>query len=216
MSIVKKVHETADCVLGKILKKEPPVPCKSGCFWCCKESVIASDEEVIAMLELLTPEEKKQVADRTRKWMAKFNESNFGSVPEPPAYEAAYGVPAYRSVNLWCPLLSKDGKCMAYSRRPLACRMHIAHGTNAGCQDDELRRNQKYALFPGLIENLSLLRFQALKDGERVVNDHLGILLAKELLGIEQPTAARVAFSVKDNTMIIEKYSDDEKSMALT
>jgi Fe-S-cluster containining protein len=197
------IHETIDLqVAGALARDGHPVPCKQGCFFCCKESVQACLSEVRNILETLSEDAKADLAIKTRNWLTKFLATGLQAYREP--WQGHY-----RPHNLWCPLL-KNGECSAYAHRPLSCRMHVAFETNEGCEHDDKRQNQKFALFPALDEYFLTARLQGLKDGEEEIVDHLGILLARELLGEDHPSNGRVRVVAQGTQLIMEHYEEDQ------
>lgn len=198
--IVAVLHDRADkAIAGALARNGATPPCKKGCFFCCRESVYACSSEVEAMLEMLSQEQLEALKGKTRQWLEKFKQSGIANEREPAALK-------YRPLLLWCPLLNEQKECSVYERRPLACRAHIAYQSSDGCEHDNLREHQKFALFPGLLEALNVQRIDAMQDGETEVMDHLGILLADALLGKNERTAARVSMHVTNETLTIEKY----------
>jgi Fe-S-cluster containining protein len=204
-TIVQKLHETTDRIVAASLRvADAHPPCCAGCFHCCREPVYATGEEVKNMLESLSPEQRDSMRSKTEEWLATFNAHNIGEAARPSAF-------TYRTLNMWCPFLV-DGKCSAYAERPLACRLHFAQESNRGCEDDSLRPQQTFAIFPELAERIGMHRMEALEPGEKLTHDHLGLLLAKELLGVEQRSKSYVGVECdKDGeSLIIEKYGEDE------
>lgn len=198
---MKELYERADrAIAGAVARDGNRTACGKGCFWCCKESVYSTTSEVSYALQMLTSEQAAEVTYKTMEWLKRFRQSGQAQRVEPKATE-------YRSFNLWCPLLAKDGTCSVYDRRPLACRLHLAFETNAGCKEDSKRQQQKFALFPGLGESLMCEHLESMK-GETDTADHLGLLLAKALLNIDEPSNARMKFSINDNTITIEANKD--------
>lgn len=204
MSLVHDLHRDADAqVDARLARNKEHPPCREKCFWCCRESVIASDEECSEIVANLLPEERDWIAGMTGRWLVKFRASGMSEKIEPSAVED------YRPLNLWCPLLRPNGSCACYEHRPLACRLHIAHETNEGCKDDSKRAEQEFVLFPGLIDDVSFKRIEQMKDGESIVNDHLCILLAKELLGVDEPTKARITFTSRGEELEIARHTEE-------
>jgi Fe-S-cluster containining protein len=198
-NITEHLFQHADTAVKKAFENGPNNAhcCSKGCFFCCKEPAYCSESEIRYALELLTEEQKKAVVEKTLAWIEKFFGSEFVKQREPDAVE-------YRRLCLWCPLLAKDGTCSVYDRRPLACRLHYAHGSPEGCKDDDKRSDQKFALFPGLPEKLTMFRLQDMKDGESEDNDHITLMLAKVLIGNGFYSQSRVRFSVSGDSVIVE------------
>jgi Fe-S-cluster containining protein len=153
------------------------------------------------MLESLTPQQIEVVVERARSWLLRFQMSGLGRRNRPPATE-------YRAEYLWCPFL-EGGKCMAYDRRPLACRAHFALESADGCIQDHLRSRQLFALFPEMGETLVSARCRELEDGESATWDHLGLLVSKILLGVDEPSAIRTLATARGDTLELQTYTDE-------
>ena len=176
-------------------------PCCAGCFFCCSEPADSTSSEIRHALELLTPQERDALKERTRAWLKTFLAAGW-QTRDPNSKTHAFD---YRALKLWCPLLV-NGLCSVYDRRPLACRVHIAMESKEGCEDDALRPRQKFAKFPGLVERFSAALWQALPDGGVEIMDHIGILLARELLNEDHPTNQRLTVTCSGETLTVERY----------
>ena len=163
------------------------IACAAGCFWCCKEPVSAEEAEVRHALSTFFPEQIEALRPKAQQWLDTATASGLLAVKEP-------NVTAYRAANLWCPLLDAAGRCSVYAHRPLACRMHLARHTNAGCRDDALRKSQIFLTSPQLLE-LSVLA--ALDEtGGVFITDHFGAWLARIVLGVAVESAAMTRYEV--------------------
>lgn len=121
-----------------------------------------------------------EVIQGVKAWVQKFeSRPDLMSVPDP-------HVVAWRSANLWCPLL-KDGKCSVYAHRPLACRGHCATGPAELCAHDDTRTQQTYALCPEIAQ-LTFPIF--LEQPNELEFNHLGCFLSEFLLGHKIKNAA--------------------------
>jgi Fe-S-cluster containining protein len=169
-------------------------PCKRGCFFCCKEPVYATSKEVGAILALLTDDQKNDLRLRVSLWRDLFLSSGLDTQDECP-------VVPYRTLNAWCPLLNVDGTCSVYSRRPCACRLHVAKTSSIGCEKDDLRQHQIYIYFKEMAEQINFRLWDGMRDGERVAYDHLGILLYEALFNVRTPTKSRVEVKIKGDDM---------------
>lgn len=186
---VNPAHVFFDKHLPKLLKATAgqgrPVTCRgAGCFWCCKEPVLASKREAQDMVDALTEDEKREVAARTSEWLARFKVSGLLDVKFPDVFK-------WRGQNVYCPLL-KDSKCMVYEKRPYSCRAHLATGPVEGCVDDEKRRRQEFVRSPDLEKaTFEESARDAHARGEMIVIDNLGVWLAEILCGVVVATPAR-------------------------
>lgn len=198
---VEAAHAAIEKFLPRVHKRTAeagtPITCRgAGCFACCKEPVLCSREEVAFMLAALTEDEREEVRARTRAWLIQVKASGLLSEPTP-------HVVLWRSMNVYCPLLA-GGVCMAYQRRPVSCRVHLALRDPSFCFDDSKRHEQRYAECPEM--NANGLAEEALgPNGEpgAVMLDNLGVWLAELLLDKKVPSAARLTYSVSlDNGML--------------
>jgi Fe-S-cluster containining protein len=175
---VTNFHARADLYVAKCLVSRPHLKpcCAIGCFACCSEAVYAGEAEALHILEYLTPEQTAEVKMKLPEWLAKTRPVM--NQHQPDAMD-------YRRLNAPCVLL-KNGLCSIYPRRPLGCRTWYALKNPSDC-DLPQRQHQKYAEFmPGLAVACGLLAVNGV-----AMLDHLGVLLAENLLGLSIPSASR-------------------------
>lgn len=192
---LRQLYAEFDRVQAKALRQRGiKLTCKEGCFSCCKEPVYVERQEVDLMLAGLSEAERAEVAEAARQWLDKANAAGVLQMSESDAHK-------YREAKLWCPFL-KDGRCRVYADRPIACRGHITDQSRRGCEDDERRRKQTFIYMPDLVEaaTMQVLAVSSEAGGSMVEFDHLGIHLARALLGSKQRSgiAQDVIITVKD------------------
>ena len=171
---------------GVIAKTGDKITCAKGCFSCCREPVYADSAEVRMILDSLNAFWKERLLTDLMEWYRLFRIEGFDREQAPNAFR-------YRTKNLWCPLLDQsDGTCSVYAVRPNACRLHIARGPKAHCDDDVLRRKQEFLMVPELLRYCAEAQMSSLDDGETVAMDHLCILLLDALTGNDHATQARM------------------------
>ena len=171
---------------GVVAKTGDKIKCAKGCCSCCREPVFADSAEVRMILDSLTSKRKEKLLEELMEWHRLFRIEGFDT-------ETARSAFRYRSLNLWCPLLDKQtGECTVYENRPNACRLHIARGPKAHCDDDVLRRKQEFLMVPELLRYCAEAQMSSLDDGETVAMDHLCILLLDALTGNDHATQARM------------------------
>lgn len=198
---VGKLHQVCDKLIAAAIKQNNQhPPCRSGCFWCCKEPAYVTRSEVRYMLQTFPPEELGALKAKVMQWATVFFASDLPQQKEPPVFQ-------YRKFNLWCPFL-KDGKCSAYERRPYSCRAHIAKESSAGCEHDSLRSRQKFMMIVQMPEIMANYWLQSLETTPNDCYDHLGVLLYEELTGLARPTVARVAFEAEGEHVTVYRYGD--------
>lgn len=173
---IKSAHTRFDFTFGNELKAYDFKPtCAKGCHACCSEAIYVLADEAKLVLKSIPPEELPGVVERTRVWVERAEATGMLKVNTPHVF-------AYRQAKLLCPLL-KDGLCLVYKDRPLGCRGHLAIDDPALCHDDHKRLEQRFV--NGYVF-INQARDTMVKGSKRpVVGDHLGVFLARKLLGIE-------------------------------
>lgn len=203
--LYKFVDDTVAHALAEVLAREGTTPpCRKGCFHCCREPAYCSRRAVDYMLESLSPDQRAAVETRTRVWLTQFQQGGFESQKQPSAF-------TYRGKYLWCPLL-ENGACLAYERRPEACRTFIAKSDPDACRDDIKRVSQKFMGIPGLIDVFMRREINGLGDGEELCMDHIGILLAEALFGYDQPSAARIRIRREGDELKVITYDTEPEA----
>jgi len=187
MNNINELRTFIDKTMTKVIAKTgDKITCAKGCCSCCREPVFADSAEVRIILDSLTSERKERLLTDLQEWHRLFRIDGFDTETAPSAFR-------YRSLNLWCPLLDRtDGTCSVYAVRPKACRLHIARGPKAHCDDDVLRRKQEFLMVPELLRYCAEAQMSSLDDGETVAMDHLCILLLDALTGQDHATQARI------------------------
>jgi hypothetical protein len=93
-----------------------------------------------------------------------------------------------------CPLL-EDGKCIAYDRRPAACRAHLAVGLPQKCEDD-----REHQLFAGSAKQSFGMSSAIISHhfglGQPLVMDNLLALLSLDLIGERMETVSALEVKV--------------------
>ena len=176
------LHRFSDSIMGRLAALSntngKPITCRSGCSSCCFEPVYCADVEVDHLLGRMTPQRRKVIAARTAAWLARVEPSGLLDVSEP-------DVIAWRDTLAPCPFL--EGRlCSVYDDRPWGCRLHLAVGDPKLCDSQDTRRNQVYAMSPEVGPAVIL---HLLKLYRTVTLDHLGLWLARRLLGSVRESA---------------------------
>lgn len=172
---VKHAHKVFDYRFSEVMKshQEFKVTCRKGCFACCSEALYVVADEAKLAIKSIPAEELAGVTERTRTWLDRARTSKMLEARIPHVF-------AYRSAQLVCPLL-KDGLCLIYANRPLGCRGHNAINDPKLCDNIKDRLTQK---FVNAIELINEARDTMLLGSKRPVEgDHLGVFLARKLLG---------------------------------
>jgi Fe-S-cluster containining protein len=179
MSTAAENHRRVDWFIQSTFAANPDTPhcCRAGCHTCCSEAVYASQAEINHIVESLSTQQVEQLKPRLVDWLARTEELRKEPYPK---------VDKYLGSNIPCPLL-QGGLCSVYERRPFGCRVWFAFGDPQNCRLP-MRHHQGLAQFSNaLFEAMGL---PAIVNG-RLILDHLGVLLAERLLGLDIPSASR-------------------------
>lgn len=177
-------NEWTDHIVARIMANTKFKQCCHECnfSYCCNEPAYADRRQIDHIIAGLTPEQIEEVKAKLPAWLEATAQARTEHRPH---------AHAYRELNAACPLL-KDGRCSAYDRRPLDCRIWFATGKPEGCAMPA-RKKQGIAEYPDHV--MALLCNDWVLDGMEqdgeVVMDHIGVLLAERLLGLNIPSAGR-------------------------
>lgn len=195
--LIRRAFALFDKLQEAEFEKEPSararVACKKGCFYCCKEPVYASRQEVAVLADrvrAMPAEEQDRIKADLARVVQKMKESGILQHPEE---KLAF---PYRALNLWCPLL-KDGLCSVYEDRPLSCRSHVAADSSKGCEDDALRKDQVFLFAP----NTLYPPMEIVLREEDIENENMLLFLHQELNGEE-------VHSVNHSKLVVENRDE--------
>jgi Fe-S-cluster containining protein len=181
MNQVAAQNTAADKYVARCFVKYPAMKpcCVAGCFACCSEPVYATQAEVQHIIEILRPEQIAELKVKLPAWLEQTASLLNQKMPD---------AIAYRRLNVPCVLLNGGlGLCSVYERRPFGCRTWFALKKPADC-DLPARKHQKYTNFmPGIAYATGV----PVSLNGKVILDHLAILLAEKLLGLDIPSASR-------------------------
>jgi hypothetical protein len=112
VNLIKEVYQVSDQVLNGIHKQGIKPVCKEGCHWCCYLRAKVTPLEILGILDF---------------WRMTLNPTEMSSVRQrlSAADEITRGMDGNQRVcaRIVCPLIV-DGKCLAYTVRPIACRVY--------------------------------------------------------------------------------------------
>jgi Fe-S-cluster containining protein len=131
-------------------KQHKRIDCKKGCEWCCHQPVFALDYELEFLNDFITKNFSKKTQEEIRNRATNKN-NKLGMLKENDLLNAKFP----------CPLLEK-GACMAYSARPMACRIYLSGNVNS-CLNFYNHPEDKTS-FPALL-NLTLRTGQMMSEG---------------------------------------------------
>ncbi len=138
--LVPPARDLADRIMHGVLKRAAAagrhVPCRRGCFACCRYIVPVSVPEAMALADEIDSLPPARRAARE----ARFHAAARAILSAVPRLEGSSTVADlsdwHWSLGLDCPLLTK-GTCATYAERPLSCREHYVTGPAAACAEAE-------------------------------------------------------------------------------
>jgi Fe-S-cluster containining protein len=156
--------------------------CSKGCSHCCYEPAYSDSRQIDHIIEGMSADQIEYVKVQLSAWLEATKEIR--KIQRPGAHE-------YRDLVIPCPLL-RNGLCSAYERRPVDCRIWFAIGHPDDCAMPA-RKHQKFADYPMETKTEIIWPFfeAGIEVNGEVHLDHIGVLLAERLLGIEVESAAR-------------------------
>ncbi len=115
---VSEMYKSIDSFIGYLAEfaqiQDQPVHCAKGCEWCCHQPVFALSFEMDYLISFIERNFDSETKNRIKKQAAsKMNA--FGFLNENDLLNAKFP----------CPLL-ENGSCLAYSARPMACRIYLS------------------------------------------------------------------------------------------
>jgi Fe-S-cluster containining protein len=104
------VFGRAQQTIDEVAANAPKLGCKSGCAWCCYQSVEATiPEAILVAAELADPDDpRRHRILQNAAWFRGLSEHDRRRTGKP------------------CALLGADNRCSVYENRPLACRAMMA------------------------------------------------------------------------------------------
>jgi Fe-S-cluster containining protein len=141
-SAVKKLHQMVDDLVSsfsEFAERQNQKPaCKKGCHWCCHQPVFALDYELNYLRDYIS---KNFDASTQQMILTRAGEKR-------KKLESFSGESLLNS-KFPCPLL-ENGICLAYSARPVACRIYLS--ANLGSCVKFYQKPEDKNSFPALLE----------------------------------------------------------------
>jgi len=113
------IDKLNDSLFDFASKQGQNIACRKGCEWCCHQPVFALDYELDYLNNYIdtnfTSAQQEDIKTRALKKQAKLD-----SLKDDELLNTKYP----------CPLL-QNGACMAYSARPMACRIYLSTSLNS-------------------------------------------------------------------------------------
>jgi Fe-S-cluster containining protein len=141
-------------------KQDKHIDCKRGCEWCCHQPVFALDFELEYLTDFINRNFTQEIKNEIKK-RAKDKNNKLGMLKDNDLLNAKFP----------CPLL-ENGACMAYSARPMACRIYLSGNVNS-CLNFYHHPESKTS-FPVLL-NLTLRTGQMMNEGFKAALKTAGI-----------------------------------------
>jgi len=141
-------------------KQHKRIDCKKGCEWCCHQPVFALDYELKYLNDFISRNFTQEIKNEIKK-RAKDKNNKLGMLKETDLLNAKFP----------CPLL-ENGACIAYSARPMACRIYLS-GDVKSCLNFYHHPENKSSI-PALL-NLPLRTGQMMNEGFKAGLKTMGI-----------------------------------------
>lgn len=117
-SAISEMYNSIDSFIETLSEfaqnQNQPIHCEKGCEWCCHQPVFALSFEMDYLIRHIETNFDTETKNRIKS-QAENKVKSFGFLREAELLNAKFP----------CPLLD-DGACMAYSARPMACRIYLS------------------------------------------------------------------------------------------
>ena len=132
-SVYTAVDDAIQCELDRLRDENGTVPsCKKGCCHCCQHHILMDRAEAHVLMQFvrreLSSDQINDLRHRTHQWHA-LDQSSPGRTPSA-TIQAPVDLSDYTRC---CPLLV-NGACIAYSARPVVCRVHLVSSDPQLCR----------------------------------------------------------------------------------
>ncbi len=137
-AMYKGIDDLIDSILQLAKKQNVSIDCKKGCSWCCHQAIFANSYEVHFLGNYI----EKNLPKNIRKEIlhdAKSKELKTSTLNEAEVLNFKHP----------CPLL-KNGACLAYDARPMACRIYLSQSVKTCI--DFYKAPEQEENYPALLE----------------------------------------------------------------
>lgn len=141
-------------------KQNQRIDCKKGCEWCCHQPVFALDYELEYLSDFIHKNFSKETQKEIRIRAVNKNEK-LRFLSETDLFNSKFP----------CPLL-QNGSCIAYSARPMACRIYLSQNVNSCLKF--FHHPEDKTSYPELL-NLALRTGQMMNEGFKAALKTVGI-----------------------------------------
>ena len=111
--------------------------CKEGCNHCCKLAVPVSHAELLIIQKetsKFSADIKDELLTKTVNICKLLDANELSSNIHPSRHHSNEGIKAsYYELNITCPLLNDEGRCMIYPVRPVSCCTYRAYNSYNDC-----------------------------------------------------------------------------------
>lgn len=144
--VIHRVQEACDALIEAVTRDHrPPMSCREGCDWCCRQPVYITPLEGVAIRAFVNANRlEKRVQRETERYLAEIAAKRQGPSGLAALHKSVLGVgppPTDRQRHAVygpkCIFLNPDGLCSIYPARPLMCREHISFDDVSKCERDE-------------------------------------------------------------------------------
>jgi Fe-S-cluster containining protein len=123
MASISEMYNSIDRLIDYLIEfaqnQSQPIHCTKGCEWCCHQPVFALSFEMDYLTRFIETNFDTETKNRI-KLKAESKMNAFGFLNETDLLNAKFP----------CPLL-ENGACLAYSARPMACRIYLSSDVNS-------------------------------------------------------------------------------------
>jgi Fe-S-cluster containining protein len=123
MASISEMYNSIDRLIDYLTEfaqnQSQPIHCTKGCEWCCHQPVFALSFEMDYLTRFIETNFDTETKNRI-KLKAESKMNAFGFLNETNLLNAKFP----------CPLL-ENGACLAYSARPMACRIYLSSDVNS-------------------------------------------------------------------------------------
>lgn len=159
--------------------------CSTGCSHCCNQPIAIIQPEIdniLLKMESFTTSQRQSIKNKAKNIISILEANDvatkYTSLKTMPENQRVSYFEKYFSLDLPCPLLDDENKCLIYSVRPTNCWSYRAYHTTANCKISPLTHNTiKFDDW----EKLLLTNFLKISKPKRGKLRYLVEVLASEL-----------------------------------
>ena len=163
----ESINRLIDSFRKRCEREGLPIDCRKGCSWCCRQAVLASNHEILAIQQYL----KDQVPETLLEGI-KTRTRNKNAVTS--------GMSAMEFLHYMhpCPFL-ENGSCLIYQLRPMACRSYLSSSARS-CRDQHDHPDDRTKM--AALYDFPLRAGRGINEGIRSALMEKGLILSEWLL----------------------------------